>query len=629
MIGDGGHTQFSVGGSDPFSQLLEQVREAAQGVYDILGEMGRSASGNVVYLARELETTHLVVMKLTRTAGGSEYALDVVRTLDSAVPGLESSCPECRAVLPDWDRFCFHCGADLTAGPPAAGPEEAAELLEAVREATAGEYEILGQMSRTEGAGPVFFARDRRRDKLVALRLRREEAADPDQAAYSIGETQVLRPLAAELGKTQVLGATSLPSPPEARPAAPSADLSTAVPADAARQRPGRSGPVGEKFRRVPRKVLWGLAGGLVVAVIAVLALSVGGDESLPPPPPQPDTLVGQATGVDTVGVDTLSAPPPPPPVVVMADSATIRLGVALPAGAVFSVNGVPVRGSSIRVAAGTHALSVVKPGAPPVTARISLERDQVYRWAPVLPPDVVVANPPPPRPPPPPPPSSPPTCARAFSRGDWTQAAELCLTEANGGSHEAQRMLGRMRELGQGVPQDLAQAASWYLRAGTAGDAESQRRLGYLYRAGTGVRRDDKESARWFELAAQQGDVTAQLEYGVAVEEGRGVRRDESEAAGWYRKAADGGSAAALRCLGRLYERGRGLQKNETEAARYYQLAGERGDAEAMFLLGRMHKDGRGVEKSEPRALEWFQKAAALGHREAAEEARKLDRPG
>jgi TPR repeat protein len=32
-------------------------------------------------------------------------------------------------------------------------------------------------------------------------------------------------------------------------------------------------------------------------------------------------------------------------------------------------------------------------------------------------------------------------------------------------------------------------------------------------------------------------------------------------------------------------------------------------------------------VQKSEPTALEWFKKAAALGHRDAADEARKLER--
>jgi hypothetical protein len=120
---------------DPFEQLLAQVKAAAEGVYDILGEIGRSKSGNVVYLAREIESSHLVALKLSRAQGaaGEEFDLNVVRTLDTTLPGLESRCPECRETLPDWDRFCFRCGADLSGAAFAPSADEAASLLEAVK----------------------------------------------------------------------------------------------------------------------------------------------------------------------------------------------------------------------------------------------------------------------------------------------------------------------------------------------------------------------------------------------------------------------------------------------------------------------------------------------------------------
>jgi TPR repeat protein len=637
MSGEGGPpTQFNVaGGGDPFSELLRQVQQAAQGVYEILGEMGRSRSGNVVYLAREVETGHLVALKLTRGGSNEEYALEVVRTLDSTVPGLESSCPECKTVLPDWDRFCFNCGADLTAGPAAPTADEVGDLLAAVKEATAGEYEILGQMSQGEGGGTVFFARDRGRGKLVALRLKREQSTDPSQAAFSIGETQVLRPLAAELGQTQVLGAGTIlpradapapapppPAPPPARPAPP-------------RPPGGRIDPLAA-LRRVPRKVLWGTAGGIGVVVVALLAL-LGGDGAapIPPPPPPPPPDSGSMGGGTGTGPDTLDssdsvivveppAPPPPPPTA--ADSAIVRLVANIPAGAVFTVDGAVVRGRVLQVAAGRHTLQLIAKGVEPVTARVDLSAGQTFRWSPQLRQAVAVE---PPSPPPGPPPPPPPTCARAFGRSDWQRAADLCGAAAEGGDREAQRMIGRMRELGNGVPQDLTQAANWYLKAGAAGDQEAQRRLGYFYRNGTGVRRDEKESARWFRMAAEQGDAVAQVEYGKAAEDGEGIRKNEAEAAEWYRKAADAGNAAGLRRLGRMYERGRGVQKNEAEAARYYQQAGDKGDAEAMYLVGRMYKDGRGVDRSAEQALRWFQKAAAAGHREAADEARKLEPSG
>lgn len=621
MAGEGGRTQFIVSGDDPFVELLHQVREAAQGVYDILGEMGRSTHGNVVYLARELESGHLVALKLTRS-GTAEYALDVVRTLDTTVPGLESSCPQCRAVLPDWDRFCFRCGADLSATDAAASEGDSGALLAAVKEATADTYDILGHMARAEGGGTVFFARDKVRGKLVVLRLQREEGKE-GEASYSIGETQLLRPMAAQFGQTQVIGAADRPTPPP-RPAP-----SSAPPPPPAAPPPEQPGPPRARstapwlaaLTRVPRKAWYAAGGAALVLLIAVVALSGDGSAVAPV---TPDSLAAAVPpdSLEAAHPDTAIAPTAPAAVAV--DSATIRLTVALPAGAVFTVDDAPMRSGTVRVAAGSHVLSVLMTGVPPVSQRVTLRADQEYRWAPRLAREATTPAPPPR------PPAAPAraTCARAFGRSDWVEAATLCLAEADEGSRDAQRMMGRMRELGNGVQQDVTQAASWYLKAAAAGDSEAQRRLGYFYRNGTGVRKNEEESARWFRMGAEQGDPISMLEYGVALEAGDGVRRDETAAGDWYRRAADGGSGAALRRLGRLYERGRGVQKNEAEAARYYEQAGGKGDAEAMYLLGRMYKDGRGVQKSEPSALEWFQKAAALGHREAAEEARKLERP-
>jgi len=620
------------GAGDPFDELLQQVRGAAEGVYDILGEMGRSQSGNVVYLARELDTQHLVALKLTRTAN-NEYALEVLRTLDSNVPGLESSCPECNAVLPDWDRFCFQCGADLSRSTATVSPDEADQLLEAVREATADEYDILGQMDRAGGGGLVFFARDRQRDKLVALRLKRDEGAD--EVAYSIGETQVLRPLAAELGRTQVLGAMGPPS--VRQPAPPPPPPVSAAPSVPVEPSPSPARPAGGPRSGPPLKLILGGAGVLALVLVGWLVFGGGGGDPVPAPAP---TQLGGQTPVDPSPVpdpDTLGfegdsvtpapepAPAPPPPVVTPVDSGVVRLAVNLPSGAVFAVNGTPVRGSSIRLPVGRHRLSLVVAGLPPVTERVTVSRGRTLAWSPTIPTEPSPT--PAPAPPPPPPPQPTATCARSFARSDWGRAADLCLAEANAGGREAQRLYARMRELGNGVQQDRAQAASWYAKAAAAGDVESQVRLGYLYRNGLGVKKDERESARWFSMAANQGSREGLLEYGVALENGDGVNKDESQAADYYRRAADKGSAAATRQLGRLYERGRGVSKDEAAAAKLYEEGFGKGDAEAGYLLGRMYKDGRGVAKSPELALEWFKKAAALGHRQAAEEARKLER--
>ncbi|MBX3145438.1 MAG: SEL1-like repeat protein [Gemmatimonadales bacterium] len=616
-----GQTMFNVapGSGDPFEQLLEQVRLAAEGAYDILGEMGRSKSGNVVYLARELEGGNLVAMKLSREAGApDEFNLEVVRTLDGSVPGLESKCPECKGTLPDWDRFCFRCGADLSVVGFTPPDDEGAEILAAVKEATAGAYDIVGKMDRADGGGVVFFARDLERNRLVALRLKQDQSADPEQASYSIGETQVFRPLAAELGATQVAPAASVyPTPlPAPAPVIPSA----ATPAAAQPVQVGSpSGSMGKKLALA--------AGVVLLVVIAVVAFS-GGDDVVPVSPPP-------AVSETPLAAEPVEPPPPAPEVLAAADSGTIAVGVPLPGGARLTIDGRAVQGAQHRVAAGLRVVALAASGYEPVRERIEVGAGQTVVWRPQL--ARVVASAPVPTPapapapapvPPPPVAAVTPTCARAVSRSEWSAALELCRAEAQAGNATAQRNLARLYDDGSGVPQDRAQAADWYQRAAAGGNRESQERLGYLYRDGLGVRRDDRQSASYFLQAAQGGQVRAQLEYGVALEDGKGVSRNQTEAAQWYEKASAGGSPQAARRLGRLYERGAGVAKDEAEAARWYRIAGERGDAEAQYFLGRLYKDGKGVARSPEQALEWFQKAAAQGHRDAANEVRRLERP-
>ena len=608
---------------DPYDQLLAQVRQAAEGVYDVLGEMGRSKTGNVVYLAKELETGSLVAMKLSRAKAGQpeqDFTLEVVKTLDGAVAGLENKCPECKALLPDWDRFCFRCGADLSGVGHAPSQDEAAQLLEAVRQATVGEYDILGKMDRADGGGAVYFARDLKRDKLVALRLKQDPSGDPGQAAYSIGETQVFRPLAAELGATQVASAYQTPIPEPLPPPSPQPFVPPVSPVEPVRSR------VAPPKRR-PIKLIAGLAGVVLVTVIGYFAFrNPGADPAVPVPVPVP---VPAPTGTPAPTPPPPPAPSPEPPAPISTaadDSASIVLGVAVPAGARLTVNGRAVRGGSVRMPAGAVQLALVVPGgAQPIRERVTLRPGQSYVWRPEL--STGKPGPSVPPPSPPPAPAAPLTCARAAAKNEWTQAAELCRVAANAGDPVAELTLARMHDDGKGIPQDRVQAALWYEKAAAADQHEAQERLGYLYRDGLGVKRDEKKSAGFFRQAAEGGSVAGALEYGVALDDGKGVSGNDEEALKWFKKSSDGGNPTAARRLARLYERGEGTRKNEAEAARFYRMAADKGDGQAQYALGRLYKDGRGVEKSAQQALEWFRKAAAQGNKDAADEVRKLEK--
>lgn len=161
-------------------QLLEAVRGAAEGTYDVLGELGAVQGGSgMVYLARELASGDLLALKLEAAGrdaiGNEQYYLDEARALDASTPDVEMRCPRCHGKLRQWARFCTQCGLDVSGEAPKTGDQTSrAALRERVRAATAGQYDFLGEMPRAEGGGLVYFARDLSDGKIVALRLQRD-----------------------------------------------------------------------------------------------------------------------------------------------------------------------------------------------------------------------------------------------------------------------------------------------------------------------------------------------------------------------------------------------------------------------------------------------------------------------
>jgi hypothetical protein len=192
VLRDSGSTRFNLESpgepGTPRDELLEAVRDMAAGDFEVFGEISRSSDGTIAYLARDHHDTKLVALRLARSPTGNEYLLEVAKHLDSTVPAPGTGCPRCGAPLRSWGRFCTQCGLDMWTGPAIGHAGSKEEVLEAVKQATAGKFEILGEMSRAEGAGSVYFARDIATGKIEALRLRQEQDKN-----YSIGLTGVLQ----------------------------------------------------------------------------------------------------------------------------------------------------------------------------------------------------------------------------------------------------------------------------------------------------------------------------------------------------------------------------------------------------------------------------------------------------
>jgi TPR repeat protein len=91
------------------------------------------------------------------------------------------------------------------------------------------------------------------------------------------------------------------------------------------------------------------------------------------------------------------------------------------------------------------------------------------------------------------------------------------------------------------GFVKDETEAAKWFKRSADQGLAVAQYELGKMYELGRGVPQDDEETVLWFGLAAEQGYAGAQYQLGQMYKEGRGVPQDDEEAEAWFRKAAEG----------------------------------------------------------------------------------------
>ena len=82
---------------------------------------------------------------------------------------------------------------------------------------------------------------------------------------------------------------------------------------------------------------------------------------------------------------------------------------------------------------------------------------------------------------------------------------------KAKKGDRDAQYVLGRSYEVGQGQERDVYEAARWYRHAADQGHVNAQNGLGRLYLLGQGVIRSRVHAATWYKKAAASGDKLAQ----------------------------------------------------------------------------------------------------------------------
>ena len=96
-------------------------------------------------------------------------------------------------------------------------------------------------------------------------------------------------------------------------------------------------------------------------------------------------------------------------------------------------------------------------------------------------------------------------TAVFAQQRAEWEALAEQ-------GDSKAQRQLGMMYYLGQGMDADYDAAYAWLDKAAAQGDDIAQLTLGVMHVEGQGVESDKVAAHMWFSLSLQQGNPSAQI---------------------------------------------------------------------------------------------------------------------
>lgn len=484
----------ALGVADP---LLETVREASAGMFEVYGEMGRGRDQTVVYLAKELESGRLVALTLQPDPKDpAEYTLDVARQLDKSMPAPASTCLHCRAPLQGWGQFCTSCGADVAgSGEVPADAAERQEMLHAVKAATEGEYEILGEMDRAEGRGVVYFARDLETGEITALRLKKEKAGTAEEE-YSLGKTRVLKPLVQSLGGGPERRSAPRVAPPPTEPPAASTTARAAPPRRAARSPTPWLTPA--------RLRLTGIVLGAVALVALLVVVWLGRETGTAAAlPADTASVAGQAVPQDSTGF--------------------LLVATTLPDGAVLEIGGAQQSGRLLELGLGKHEARITADGYQTFIDTVELTQPgRTVEWAPRL--STVASRPtrtarPAPKPSAPPPSrkepaaAQPTSCATAYLAKSWELAVTLCNAEAARGESFAQRILGAIFESGLAGTVDLKQAASWYKKAADQGDAEAMYRLALMTLDGRGVKRSEKDGMNLLRKAAASGSAQAAAE--------------------------------------------------------------------------------------------------------------------
>ncbi len=149
-----------------------------------------------------------------------------------------------------------------------------------------------------------------------------------------------------------------------------------------------------------------------------------------------------------------------------------------------------------------------------------------------------------------------------AYKNKDYAIAIAEWEPIAQKGYGGAAYKLGKIYQLGQGVPQDYGKAIKWFERAGKGRYGAKKKfwrgaafyTLGLMHLKGEGVPKNQKKAYSMFLKSVQKGAGTwqglASYNMGLMALKGEGVRKSQRDAIYWFKQSARSGNKEAKQAL-------------------------------------------------------------------------------
>lgn len=200
--------------------------------------------------------------------------------------------------------------------------------------------------------------------------------------------------------------------------------------------------------------------------------------------------------------------------------------------------------------------------------------------------------------------------CDNLVEAKGGVQALPVCLELAHADNVHAQARLGALYINGSLGKIDLSQGLYWLLRAANQNHPQAQYLVAKAYQAGEGLPQDDSQALFWLIKSSEANYAKAQIQLGLCYLIGRGITRNAEQAEKWLLLGAHE-DFDLIFDLGHDYFQGKGVTKDITIAMQIFFYLAEKKHTKSMIMLGDIYRLNLINDPSpEGKAYFWYNQA-------------------